>query len=193
MSKRSPKLEAKRSELIVLFLLMDSPRSGYQIRALIRDWQIARYLPVSPTTIYRTLVRLAGAGCIRGTARRNGRYPVSTTYAITTKGKRLYRQLIMAEVSFARTTYSLTTFIGLANYLTPAERERAAGAWQESALARVAELDARIKDRVVGPGHTYGKAFPEWMLFDHERDMMRAEAQWMDKYISFLPAHQPPI
>ena len=190
MPKRSPKSEAKRSELIVLFLLMDVPRSGYQIRSLIRNWQIARYLPVSPATVYRTLVRLASGACIRGTARQNGRYPVSTVYAITPKGKRLYRQLIMAEASFARTTYSLTTFIGLANYLTPTERERAAGAWQRAALARAAELDARIKDRTVG--HTYGKAFPEWLLFDHERDMMRAEAQWMDKYVSFLLAHPTP-
>ena len=185
MPKRSPKSEASRSELIVLFLLMDVPRSGYQIRSLIRQWRIARYLPVSPANIYRTLGRLADGGCVTGAACRNGRYPLSTVYRITPKGKRRYRQLIMAEADFQRTSYSLITFIGLANYLTPAERERAVGAWQEAALARVAELDARIKDKTVG--RTYGKAFPEWILFDHERDMMRAEAQWMDKYASYLP------
>ena len=47
----------------------------------------------------------------------------------------------------------------------------------------VADLDARIKDTTKGPGHTYGKPFSEWLLLDHERDMLKAELAWMDKYL----------
>ena len=38
MSKRSPALESRRSELIVLLLLMEADRTGYEIRSLIREY-----------------------------------------------------------------------------------------------------------------------------------------------------------
>ena len=189
MSKRSPALEAKRSELIVLFLLMDGALSGYQIRSRIRDWKIERYLPVSPTTVYRTLERLAGQDFLSTTTRQNGRFPVSTVYSITTKGKRHYRQLILDEAVFTQTSYSLTVFLGLAHFLTPDERERLNRGWQTAARARIDELDILINDKTLGPGHTYGKAFAEWVLLDHERDMLMAESLWMEKYTGLIAKH----
>lgn len=184
MAKRSPELEARRSELIVLFLLMQGPLSGYKIRSLIRDWQIERYMPVSPATVYRALERLAQEQCVGGTAHRNGRYPVSKVYAITPKGKRRYRQQIHAESAFVRTAYSLDAFLGMTNYLTARERKALVTNWQRAASARIVDLDARINDKV--PGRTYGKAYPEWLLLDHERDILKAELVWMDKYIKVL-------
>ena len=192
MPKRSPALEAKRSELIVLFLLMEVARSGYQIRSLIHAWQIDRYLPVSPTTVYRALARLAHQGYLRTTTKQNGRFPISRLYTITPKGKRHYRHLILEESGFTPTNYSLTTFLGLAHYLAPGERESLARAWQTAARARVQELDARINDTTRGPGHTYGKSFAEWVLLDHERDILSAEALWIDKYIGFTPRNSAP-
>ena len=186
MPKRSPVLEARRSELIVLFLLMTVDRSGYELRALIREWSIERYLPVSPTTIYRALERLSREGCVTGVSRKSGRYPVSTVYAITGKGRERYKEHIFAESAFARTSYSLDSFLGLANYLTHEERRQVVHGWQETARARWDELNERIEDKVPGPGHTYGKAYPEWLLLDHERDMLQAEIAWMDKYINAL-------
>jgi DNA-binding PadR family transcriptional regulator len=191
MAKRSPVLEARRSELIVLFLLMDLDRSGYEIRTLIRTWNIERYLPVSPTTIYRALERLAREGFVCGESRKSGRYPVSTVYAITEKGRQRYKEHILAESLFARTSYSLDSFLGLANFLTHDERQQVVHEWQDAARARVAGLDARIEDKVPGPGHTYGKAYPEWLLLDHERDMLKAEIAWMDKYVNKLALPSP--
>ncbi len=186
MPKRSPVVEARRSELIVLFLLMEVARSGYQIRSLIREWKIDHYLPVSPTTVYRALERLAQQGHLSTSTRQNGRFPISTLYTITPKGKRHYRQLILQDSGFTPTDYSLTTFLGLAHYLAPDECKSLARAWQTAARARVQELDARINDTTPGPGHTYGKSFAEWVLLDHERDMLSTEALWMDKYIGFI-------
>lgn len=186
MAKRSPALEARRSELIVLFLLMDTDCSGYEIRTLIREWKIDRYLPVSPTTIYRALERLEQEGCLRGVDRKSGRYPVSRVFSITAQGKRRYREHVVAETSFARTSYSLDAFLGLANFLTREERQQVVRRWQEGARARIAELTARIEDKEPGPGHTYGKAYPEWLLLDHERDVLAAELVWMDKFLGLL-------
>jgi DNA-binding PadR family transcriptional regulator len=184
MPKQNPEQQARRSELIVLFLLMESQWSGYQIRTLIRSWRIDRYLPVSPTTVYRALERLAGEGCLSSAEHRQGRYPVSTVYTITPKGAARYRQLAMDESSFSRTPYSLSASLGLCARLSRVERAKIASTWRKAAMATAAEIDARIKDKA--PGHTYGKAYPEWLLLDHERDMLRAEARWMAKYARML-------
>ena len=183
MSKRSPALESRRSELIVLLLLMEADRTGYEIRSLIREWNIDRYLPVSPTTIYRALQRLEAEGCLTSQLRQLGRYPVSTVYSITAKGKRRYRGHLLAESVFARTAFSLDPFLGLAAFLDNDTRREVVGEWKQVARKRYEEVDAAIKDKSRGPGHTYGKAFPEWLLLDHERDMLKAELAWMDKYL----------
>ena len=183
MSKRSPALESRRSELIVLLLLMEADRTGYEIRSLIREWNIDRYLPVSPTTIYRALQRLEAEGCLTSQPRQLGRYPVSTVYSITAKGKRRYRGHLLAESVFARTAFSLDPFLGLAAFLDNDTRREVVGEWKQVARKRYEEVDAAIKDKSRGPGHTYGKAFPEWLLLDHERDMLKAELAWMDMYL----------
>ena len=183
MSKRSPALESRRSELIVLLLLMEADLTGYEIRSLIREWNIDRYLPVSPTTIYRALQRLEEEGCLTSQPRQLGRYPVSTVYSITAKGKRRYRGHLLAESVFARTAFSLDPFLGLAAFLDNDTRREVVGEWKQVARKRYEEVDAAIKDKSRGPGHTYGKAFPEWLLLDHERDMLKAELAWMDKYL----------
>lgn len=186
MPKRDPASEAKRSELIVLFLLIEGARSGYEIRTCIRDWRIDEHLPVSPATIYRTLERLANLGFLSAATRQNGRFPVSTVYSITPKGKEYYRALIVKEAEFSRTVHSLTTFLSLASYLDFGERERLARIWQATARRRIKELDACISDTTPGPGHIYGKPFAEWILLDHERDALMADAKWLDKYISIV-------
>ena len=173
MSKRSPALESRRSELIVLLLLMEADRTGYEIRSLIREWNIDRYLPVSPTTIYRALQRLEAEGCLTSQPRQLGRYPVSTVYSITAKGKRRYRGHLLAESVFARTAFSLDPFLGLAAFLDNDTRREVVGEWKQVARKRYEEVDAAIKDKSRGPGNTYGKAFPEWLLLDHEATCSR--------------------
>ena len=183
MPKRSPALEARRSELIVLLMMMEAERTGYEIRTLLHEWNIDRCLPVSPTTIYRALQRLADEGCMTSKSRKLGRYPVSTVYAINDKGRARYKEHLLAESVFTLTAYSLDAFLGLAAFLDNKERQKIVRDWQKEAVIRIADLDARIKDTTKGPGHTYGKPFSEWLLLDHERDMLKAELAWMDKYL----------
>lgn len=191
MAKRSPALEAQRSELIILLMLMETKRTGYEIRTLLQAWNIDRYLPVSATTIYRALKRLADEGCLTGKSRQSGRYPVSTVYTITQNGKDKYRELVLAESVFIRTAYSLDAFLGLAAYLDNQERRKIVRDWQAAAVVRIAELDTLIEDKIHGPGRTYGKPFSEWLLIDHERDMLKAEQLWMDKYLEIGQTQQP--
>ena len=191
MAKRSPLLEARRSELIILLILMEQQCSGYEIRAMIHDWHIDRFLPVSATTIYRALQRLADDGCLLGKSHKSGKYPVSIVYAITDKGKERYREHILAESGFNRTGYSLDAFLGLASYLDENIRIRVVRDWQTSAEKRIEELNILIDDRVHGPGHTYGKPYSEWLLLDHERDMLKAEMIWMEKFTKITRNNVP--
>ena len=56
--------------------------------------------------------------------------------------------------------------------------------WQRSAREKVEALTRRIEDRT--KGRTYGKPYPEWLLLDHERHMLTAESEWMDRFIAML-------
>lgn len=191
MAKRSPALEARRSELIVLMMVMEADRTGYEIRHLIKEWNIDRYLPVSPTTIYRALQRLEEEGCLTSRSRRSGKYPVSRVYAMTRKGRETYRSLLLEEARFFRTAYSLDSFVGLSSFISEHERRQLVKTWQGAAVERIQTLDALINDKSTGPGHTYGKPFPEWLLLDHERDMLKAEVVWMDKFLKIGRLHPP--
>jgi DNA-binding PadR family transcriptional regulator len=181
MRKRSPEEEARRSSLIALFCLMEEHLSGYALRQRLKKWHISESLPISPSTIYRSLDRLEQEGSVVSSVLTNGNYPQSKVYRITPAGRKAYRCLLDAEAKFERSAYALSTFLGCASYLTAGEREVLVRQWQSDAREAVAKLQARLNDRTVGA--TYGQPFAQWLLCDHEKSMLEAEIAWLDKYL----------
>jgi len=60
--------------------------------------------------------------------------------------------------------------------------------WQEDARNALDELQRRIDDH--GGNGIYGKPFAQWLLYDHEKAVLRAEIRWIDKYLKLLEKHE---
>jgi DNA-binding PadR family transcriptional regulator len=180
MAKRNPEQEARRSSLIALFCLYEQDLSGYQLRKTLKNWHITNMLPISPSTIYRSLDRLEQEGALSSRLQKNGNYPESKVYGITAKGRKLYRKLLREEAVFAYSSHALSTFVGLATFLSGDERVALVKEWQQAARDAIGELQARIDDH--SEGGTYGKPFAEWLLYDHEKHILDAEVAWLEKY-----------
>ncbi len=181
MRKRSPDEEVRRTSLIALFMLKDEPRSGYEIKRLLQEWNVNEYIPVSSTTMYRALARLSSDGYVRSAQKKRGNYPTSTVYQITASGAKLYRQIVHEETKFTSSAYAISLFLGTTGYVSRSERRVIAKKWQDDARAKIKELTDRIEN--TAQGGIYGKPFPEWLLMDHERHMLAAEIEWLDGYV----------
>ncbi len=184
MRKRNPEQEARRTSLIALFMLIKSPRSGYDIRLLIDKWNLTEYIPVSSTTVYRALARIEKKGYVESYEEKRGKYPVATVYRITEAGREAYKRMVDNEAEFADTAYAANIFLGLATPLGLEVRRNLARKWQEKARTKIQELTDRIEDHT--ENSIYGKPFPEWLLLDHERHQLTAEVEWMDKFCNSL-------
>jgi len=182
---RSPRRQGRRSELIALFMLMTSERSGYDIRKLLEEWHIKDYLPVSPAAIYRTLERLENEGFVQSYREQRGNYPVSTVYRITDSGREAYCERVLREGSFHRTPFAVMTFLSLGSFLPRQERIALTDAWIGSATELVNYLRKRVNCHE-GEDTIYGKPFAEWLVLDHEASMMECEIAWMKKYRTLL-------
>lgn len=188
MRKRSPEQEARRTSLIVLFMLFEEPRSGYDIRTLIEKWRVDEYIPVSSTTVYRALARIEKQGYVESSEEKRGNYPTAKIYRITKAGREAYAKLVEKESEFADTAYASNVFLSMATHLSREDRARLAKHWQSEARAKIEDLSRRIDDN--SDGGIYGKSYPEWLLLDHERDQLAAEIAWMDKFCRLLETHE---
>ena len=162
-------------------MLKDEARSAYEIKRLLQAWNVHEYIPVSATTVYNALARLADDGYVKSAQKKRGNYPTSTVYQITSSGAALYRQIVHEETKFTSSAYAASLFLGTTAYVSRSERRTIARKWQEDARAKINELTDRIED--TAQGGIYGKPFPEWLLMDHERHMLAAEIEWFDSYM----------
>jgi len=184
MSRKNPKEEGRRSALIALFCLTSDRLSGYGVRQCIKEWRMEEYLSTSPATIYRSLVRLKKQGYLTSRKVQRGRYPPSTEYEITAKGREHYAELIKETALFKRSAYTISPMLGLGSRMPRAERIQLARLWMKEAAELASALDARLKDK--RPGETYGKPYAEWLMLSHEHAQLKAECAWIRQYIKML-------
>ena len=61
-----------RYDLVLLGLILEHERSGYDIITEIRDRELDRWAKISTSTVYNRLITLEKNGCIVGHAERDG-------------------------------------------------------------------------------------------------------------------------
>lgn len=82
------------NDFILLGLLFDGPKHGYQIKKLIRDIN-SRFSNIQTTSIYYPLRQLEKRGLIRKNIGRKGRRPEKYTYNITDAGSKILEKLLV--------------------------------------------------------------------------------------------------
>jgi len=82
------------NELVILGLLMEGPRHGYDLLRLIRERGMHEYINLAMSSMYKTLERLSSQGHIEAHLERVGARPERRVYRITPKGEERLRELL---------------------------------------------------------------------------------------------------
>lgn len=88
-----------RYDLVLLGLIKEHERSGYDIITEIKIRELDRWAKISTSTIYNRLIRLEKNGSIEGHAERDGNRPERTVYKILDKGADLLHKEVMRHLT----------------------------------------------------------------------------------------------
>ena len=88
-----------RYDLVLLGLIMERERSGYDIITEIRVRELDRWAKISTSTVYNRLTTLQKNGSIEGRSERDGNRPERMMYSITDKGKEVLRKEVLKHLT----------------------------------------------------------------------------------------------
>jgi DNA-binding PadR family transcriptional regulator len=83
-----------KSKLVVLGLLNESAKHGYQIINDIKDRSMDRWAKINTATIYNTLSKLEEKGFIVAETKKEGKFPERKEYSLTGPGRKETEKLI---------------------------------------------------------------------------------------------------
>lgn len=88
-----------RYDLVLLGLILEHERSGYDIITEVRNRELDRWAKISTSTIYNRLITLEKNECIVGHAERDGNRPERMVFNITDKGKEVLRKEVLKHLT----------------------------------------------------------------------------------------------
>jgi len=95
------------TKLALLGILCDAkkPMYGYEIKKLMKEWNIAEYAKISYGSIYYNLERMEKDGLVKGKTVRNGKQPERRLYSVTEKGEAELMKLLRKNYSEIERSY----------------------------------------------------------------------------------------
>lgn len=88
-----------RYDLVLLGLISEHERSGYDIITEVRVRELDRWAKISTSTIYNRLITLEKNECIVGHAERDGNRPERMVFNITDKGREVLRKEVLKHLT----------------------------------------------------------------------------------------------
>lgn len=88
-----------RYDLVLLGLIDEKERSGYDIITEIRVRELDRWAKISTSTVYNRLTTLEKNGSIVGRTEKDGNRPERMVYTITDKGKETLRKEVLKHLT----------------------------------------------------------------------------------------------
>ena len=88
-----------RYDLVLLGLILEKERSGYDIISEVRSRELDRWANLSTSTIYNRLATLEKHGNIEGRSEREGNRPERVVYSITEKGRETLRKEVIKHLT----------------------------------------------------------------------------------------------
>jgi len=169
---------ATKAELLLLGLLMDKPRHGYEINQLIQAEGIDSWLNVSMPAIYYSLSKLRDKGLVAETRQRGEGSPAKSTYHLTAAGREaFFTALEDSLASQERVYFDYDLPIYFINKL-PLDRVLALLEQRRAFLDRwLAALDDRVAVEQKGEQNPLKLA-----ILDHAQDYVRMEGDWLQTF-----------
>ena len=108
-------------ELILLGLLKEGPRHGYELKRIV-DEKISTFAPIWAGSIYFTLKGLAKDSLVCASREKKSKYPEKEVYRITKKGERKFKELLKETCFNIKRLYrSMDIVLYFMNYFKPEE------------------------------------------------------------------------
>lgn len=166
------------AELLLLGLVAEMPRHGYEIEHALETRGMREWTQIGFSSIYFVLGKLEKAGLVSAEA------PTGTkarkTFSITAEGDRVLREQTISALQTYRPTYS-TLLLGMIHW--PALSRDAALAALDGRLssitAEIARLENLRRQRQPMPDHIEA-------LFDFSASQLAAERSWITTTLDYM-------
>lgn len=178
MALRQASRELTDAELLLLGLVAEMPRHGYELEQEIERRGMREWTQIGFSSVYFVLGRLEKAGLVR--AKKPAGAKARKTFAITAAGRRALVARTSAALRTYRPTYS-SLLLGMVHWFV-LEREEALNALAarrgevEGELARLADLQVERQ-----PLPDYVEA-----LFDFSIGQLKTESAWIARTLDYM-------
>ena len=161
------------AELLVLGLVAEMPRHGYQLEQVIERRGMREWTRIGFSSIYFVLGKLEGMGLVA--AKKPAGAKARKIFSMTNVGRSVLTAQSLAALSKIRPTYS-SVLLGMAHWPT-LERSDALRALEQRAHAIEVEL-TRLENTL-----TDQQPLPDFVesLFDFSLSQLKAEAGWIER------------
>jgi len=169
-----------QQELVLLGLLKESPKHGYEIKKKIKEI-LSLFAGVELKSIYYPLRRLEEKKLVTKKIGRFGRRPQRLVYALTLKGEERFRELLTKSLlNFRRPQFSLDLSLYFLNYMKPdfVKRRLRARMLVLGKLSKGLRQMANSIDRKKSSSLAY--------ILEHDLEMVETESRFLFKLIKIL-------
>lgn len=162
-------------ELIILGLLKDKPRHGYEIKKQIKE-VISTFAALEVESIYYSLNLLEKKGFVRKTASAAGNRPEKFTYSLTAKGEERFLQLLTKGLLAAeRPNFSFDIALYFLPYLPPQIAIRRLKG-RARVLTKIGDALERLTNQLEVKSSYHLKS-----IVEHNLDLLQAEKKFIHK------------
>jgi DNA-binding PadR family transcriptional regulator len=177
-------------QLVILGLLSEQPRHGYELRQEVERRLYATYINLSGGSLYYNLGQLERAGYVeKAWVEQKGRYPTRQVYQITPTGKNYLqdelRRLLFDTEAREKVFDPLNTALAFGYLLNEGDLREALTAqlkWAQQKAEWVAEQQALCRTQKI--------PLPLAKIIEHGLTHMRAEIDWLEKFLQDLDAQE---
>jgi DNA-binding PadR family transcriptional regulator len=173
------------AELVVLSLIAEQPRHGYQIEQQIQERNMRAWTDLSTSSIYYLLNKLEEKGWIEPAESTTsaGQGPPRKVHRISPKGEQIWKEATLQALAQPRITHT-TFLLGLHNLwkIPPSEARQAVASyrdWLEKDLLRQRRELENLEELGLN-------RFPVDVLFEYGFVLGDAELSFLEKLISRL-------
>lgn len=177
-------------QLVILGLLSEQPRHGYELRQEVERRLYATYINLSGGSLYYNLGQLARSGYVKKAwAEQKGRYPKRQVYQITLAGKEYLavelRRLFVDTESREKMFDPLNTALAFSHFVADDEIREALGSQLRWAKERVAWIRGQQEF-----WQTQEISLTQAKIIEHGLAHYQAEIDWLEQFLKDLTAAQ---
>jgi len=170
------------SEILLLGLIAEMPRHGYQLEQVIKQRGMREWTQIGYSSIYFVLGKLEKLQLISATVSKEAR--AKKTYALSELGHEMLLEATLASLASIRPTYS-SALLGMLHWplMEHAQAIDALENRTKSAMTQIERLQTIRAERQPLPDYVEA-------LFEFSIEQLNAESAWVERTLDYMK-HRP--